>query len=154
MAKSYSEKLRDPRWQKKRLEILSRDNWTCQCCSDTSSTLNVHHRHYLAGREPWDYDDKYLVALCEQCHKNETEDRPESERRLLEALRLKFLSYEVTRLAKAVEEMGMCHVEEVVMSAICDVITDPELQRQSIQDMFSRYDAMMEGFLVTEHKGS
>ena len=69
--KSYSEKLRDPRWQKKRLEILSRDEFTCQRCFDTSSTLVVHHRSYLAGREPWDYSNEYLVTLCELCHSEE-----------------------------------------------------------------------------------
>ena len=25
---SYSDKLKDPRWQRKRLEIFERDNWT------------------------------------------------------------------------------------------------------------------------------
>ena len=30
MASDYSEKLKDPRLQKKRLQILERDNWTCQ----------------------------------------------------------------------------------------------------------------------------
>lgn len=30
----YSQKLLDPRWQRKRLEILQRDDFTCQVCSD------------------------------------------------------------------------------------------------------------------------
>lgn len=33
---TYSQKLRDPRWQKKRLEILERDSFTCQHCHDHS----------------------------------------------------------------------------------------------------------------------
>ena len=33
----YSEKLKDPRWQKKRLEILERDNFRCQYCGDKNA---------------------------------------------------------------------------------------------------------------------
>lgn len=42
----YSEKLKDPRWQKKRLEILNRDEFACRFCGDNKSTLNVHHISY------------------------------------------------------------------------------------------------------------
>lgn len=65
---SYSEKLKDPRWQRKRLEILSRDNYKCQMCGNTSRTLHVHHLFYKYGVEPWDYDNDTLVTLCEKCH--------------------------------------------------------------------------------------
>lgn len=65
---SYSEKLRHPLWQKKRLEILSRDNWTCQHCRKKDITLNVHHNSYAWGVDPWDYDDSNFVTLCENCH--------------------------------------------------------------------------------------
>ena len=34
----YSEKLRDPRWQKARLKVLERDNWTCVNCGETERT--------------------------------------------------------------------------------------------------------------------
>lgn len=66
MSKSYIELLKDPRWQKKRLQILERDNWTCQDCYDTTTTLNVHHLHY--GEAPWDVPDGLLITLCEPCH--------------------------------------------------------------------------------------
>ena len=65
---SYYEKLKDPRWQKKRLEILDRDKFTCQMCEATDMTLHVHHKYYVTGREPWEYPDCALVTLCEQCH--------------------------------------------------------------------------------------
>jgi hypothetical protein len=71
----YSEKLRDPRWQRKRLEILSRDNWTCQACDEKEDTLHVHHLKYLRGRDPWDYEDKDLITLCEYCHEQENEEK-------------------------------------------------------------------------------
>lgn len=64
--KSYSEKLKDPRWQKKRLEILERDGWKCQKCGDEKSTLHVHHLTYSGNL--WDVDNDSLAALCEHCH--------------------------------------------------------------------------------------
>jgi hypothetical protein len=64
--KAYNEKLKDPRWQKKRLLIFDRDNWTCQCCGDKEMTLNVHHTAYVG--DPWDCPDEKLVTVCEDCH--------------------------------------------------------------------------------------
>ena len=65
---TYSEKLRDPRWQRKRLEILARDGWTCELCSSTSRTLHVHHGYYDKDYEPWDYPNETLHTLCDECH--------------------------------------------------------------------------------------
>lgn len=68
---SYSDLLRDPRWQRKRLDIMNRSDFTCEECGDGSSTLNVHHIAYQKGRMPWDYEDSELRCLCETCHKAE-----------------------------------------------------------------------------------
>lgn len=65
----YWLKLEDPRWQKKRLEILARDNFTCQKCWSTTETLHVHHRYYISKREPWDYPAFAYQTLCKKCHK-------------------------------------------------------------------------------------
>lgn len=65
--KSYSEKLKDPRWQKKRLEILNRDNFTCLLCSDTETELHINHLQYSG--EPWDAPNDCLETLCKDCHK-------------------------------------------------------------------------------------
>ena len=70
----YSEKLRDPRWQKKRLEIMERDKFTCQACASEVKTLNVHHIKYVYGKDPWNYDNESLVTLCEYCHEHEKEE--------------------------------------------------------------------------------
>ena len=67
-AKSYAEKLRDPRWQRKRLEVMQSAGWACELCGDEKTTLNVHHRHYRRGAEPWDYKRRELQCLCEPCH--------------------------------------------------------------------------------------
>lgn len=68
-SKSYSDKLQDPRWQKKRLEIMQRDDFTCQLCQDKKTTLNIHHKEYLPNREPWEYEDDSLITYCKYCHK-------------------------------------------------------------------------------------
>ena len=66
--KSYSEKLRDPRWQRKRLEILNRSNFKCQSCNDKDSPLHVHHCWYERNADPWSYPDDAYLCLCETCH--------------------------------------------------------------------------------------
>lgn len=65
---TYAEKLRDPRWQRKRLETMGRDGWACQRCHSDSKPLNVHHIHYAASGNPWDASNEWLVTLCEDCH--------------------------------------------------------------------------------------
>ena len=71
--KTYSELLRSPLWQKKRLKILERDDFTCQYCGCKERELQVHHRVYHKGAKPWEYDDSELITLCSQCHETETE---------------------------------------------------------------------------------
>jgi hypothetical protein len=66
---SYADKLKHPKWQRKRLEIMSRDNFTCRCCKDTETTLHVHHVYYESNKDPWDSLNIDLVTLCEDCHK-------------------------------------------------------------------------------------
>lgn len=65
---SYSEKLKDPRWQRKRLEVLQRSDFSCECCQETEKTLHVHHKFYKKGAAPWEYDADDLQSLCEDCH--------------------------------------------------------------------------------------
>lgn len=67
--KSYYEKLKDPRWQKKRLEVMQLKEFCCEICYDNESTLNVHHKEYFKGKEPWEYENNQLAVLCESCHK-------------------------------------------------------------------------------------
>jgi hypothetical protein len=70
MSSSYSSKLRDARWQRKRLEVMERDNWTCRSCGAAGEgvTLNVHHAYYESGKNPWDYEDDMLFTFCDACH--------------------------------------------------------------------------------------
>lgn len=65
---TYSDKLRDPRWQKLRLRVFERDEFKCLCCGSDDRTLNVHHLIYSKG-EPWDAPIETLETLCDPCHK-------------------------------------------------------------------------------------
>jgi tetratricopeptide (TPR) repeat protein len=64
----YHEKLSHPKWQKKRLEILQYANWRCQLCGNSEDELHVHHSHYEKNRDPWDYPNSSLIAVCKICH--------------------------------------------------------------------------------------
>lgn len=70
----YNDKLKDPRWKKRRLEILKRDHFICQRCGHKSKQNEVHHVVYEFGFEPWEYKDEYLITLCRMCHEKETRD--------------------------------------------------------------------------------
>lgn len=65
---TYSEQLKHPLWQRKRLQVLERANWTCQACGATDRQLHAHHKAYIKGRWPWDYADELLECLCDPCH--------------------------------------------------------------------------------------
>lgn len=70
---TYKELLETPEWEARRKQILHRDSHRCRNCGN-GSALQVHHRQYHADRNgnlvyPWNYADRYLVTLCEACHK-------------------------------------------------------------------------------------
>jgi hypothetical protein len=68
--KSYSEKLKDPRWQKKRLEVMERAGFACESCGNKTETLHIHHGYYERKLNPWDYDAYTLHCLCGTCHQS------------------------------------------------------------------------------------
>ena len=133
MASDYSEKLKDPRWQKKRLLILERDEWTCQICYDSESTLVVHHRKYLPNTEPWDYPNDLLVTLCEDCHELERELRPEYEELLLDVLHDNFFADDLRALAFGFSQLKPLHQTNVVASVYKWALSSPEIQRELIE---------------------
>ncbi len=102
---TYKEKLEDPLWIAKRHWIIKLDNFHCRHCNSPAFTeifrakyivrgtekillpeysylnfeeflkLNVHHKHYRQGSEPWEYEDDALITLCPECHKKEHETK-------------------------------------------------------------------------------
>lgn len=128
---AYVSKLKDPRWQRVRLEVLQRDSWRCGTCHSTDKTLNVHHRYYLDGAAPWEYPLDSLVTLCEDCHSVETAAlRDEQQHFLLSAKRYGFTSQEFGLLADAFEgaeppdQAGMAGM----LLAVYDAIHSPEFR--------------------------
>jgi hypothetical protein len=100
---TYDGKLKDPRWQKRRLEIFQRDGWRCGRCDNSEQTLHVHHRWYEG--EPWEAPDEALVTLCEDCHSEETESRKATEKRLLDVVRRRFFYAELEQVIALLEQI-------------------------------------------------
>lgn len=84
---AYSERLKHPMWQRKRLEILERDKFTCTSCLSEDQTLHVHHLYYVKGAEPWDYPSSSLITLCHECHAADHEVSATIEKELIRNLR-------------------------------------------------------------------
>lgn len=63
---TYYEKLKDPRWQRLRLSVFERDEFTCQWCYSTDKELQIHHLSYTG--EPWETPESELLTLCCDCH--------------------------------------------------------------------------------------
>jgi hypothetical protein len=70
---SYKDKLNDPRWKARRLEIIEKAGGACEDCGKKTHHLNVHHGFYEPGHNPWEYEDDVLMALCKRCHENRHE---------------------------------------------------------------------------------
>lgn len=103
---TYSEKLRDPRWQKLRLKILERDNWKCRLCGTDAKNLQVHHVVYRK-LEPWGYPEYLYQTLCEDCH----ETRHDAVDSIIDALRVSLMNVPTQRL-------------KIVSRAICGAAID------------------------------
>lgn len=66
---TYADKLKDPRWQKRRLELFEAAGWRCEECKSKTKTLHAHHGYYKRNTEPWEYPDEVMHVLCDACHK-------------------------------------------------------------------------------------
>lgn len=128
--KSYSEKLRDPRWQRKRLQILERDNFTCGSCGDKTSELHVHHREYESGGEPWDGDDRMKCARCKACHDKIELSLRFARRQICDPQRAIYLSAFVHLLTEKGEPYAAT-IGEIVDCFLCD----PELPKKIIREL-------------------
>ena len=90
----YTDLFKHKRWQKKRLEVLQRDNWKCAHCTmlgsdseEDNSTLHIHHRYYKGKRQPWEYPLESLVTLCAECHEKEEKRLKVIPDQLIQAMR-------------------------------------------------------------------
>ena len=69
------EQLKDPRWKKKRKQILSRANGHCEQCGKKveEGMFQVHHEDYI-GVLIWQYPNSTLRALCIDCHQEKSHE--------------------------------------------------------------------------------
>lgn len=65
---NYSEQIKSPKWQKKRLEVLNLRGFKCEECGDEEQQLHIHHRFYIKNRMAWEYDNDVFQVLCSDCH--------------------------------------------------------------------------------------
>lgn len=147
----YAEKLKDPRWQKKRLLILERDQWTCQQCYDTESTLVVHHRRYLPDVEPWDYPENLLITLCKDCHEEERIKIPDIESDIIEILKEKFLASDIKDIATGFIALELPHTPQVTASMIRWVLSDSTLLIELKDRYWKQIHAEAEAKLQVKH---
>lgn len=123
----YKEKLKDPRWQKKRLQIFERDDWCCQKCGDDETTLVVHHRLYRQNTDPWNYHEYELISLCENCHEDERENWVEAINTLCSAVKLTLWAEDARTLAGGLANMAMS-------SEVFTMLTNLLLKDKTAQD--------------------
>lgn len=124
--KEYSILLKDPRWQKKRLKILERDGWECNGCGNSETTLHVHHLHYHKNKDPWEYDDNYLISLCEDCHHIEYLKLKEEKDAFCDAFSSKgMMSCHFSEMATAARGMEPFHNPDVMASVISKILMNP-----------------------------
>lgn len=118
---TYSEKLKNPLWQKKRLKILERDEFTCQYCSNIEDELHVHHLKYT-GQNPWDESDENLITLCKYCHKYVALGQKEFQELSICIIRDLSLDhfYETLKILKSIYAMKINPLELMVLGKIVD----------------------------------
>ncbi len=139
----YVEKLKDPRWQKLRLEILSRDKWTCQNCyaeMQYAGNLQVHHKYYqYPPIDPWEYPKEDLITYCERCHLEDEQERGQAENALLFALRKRGIHAKVLRMfASEVDKMIVTRDDpQLIFYAMMGVLTDKDLQEQAVEAFYA-----------------
>ena len=65
---------RKRQWQDYRIRIWELDNRQCVRCGisiDNPQKAQIHHKIYLNGKMPWEYDDVDCECLCAKCHLEE-----------------------------------------------------------------------------------
>ena len=95
---TYSEKLKDPRWQQKRLLVMQRDFFRCRDCNSSHHELQVHHCFYETGN-PWETEDVYLLTLCGPCHNK----RHEKEKKIKRAVAIAMAGMTSSQMDYAVQ---------------------------------------------------
>jgi len=130
---TYAEKLKDPRWQKKRLKIFERDEWACKGCFESEKTLHIHHKVYSNGVDPWDYDDYMLITLCEECHQDERNLMPTYEVNLSDSVKQHFLARDLNDICEGFLNLKLMHTPDLVADMLKWMLSDENIQKELIK---------------------
>lgn len=131
---TYADKLKNPKWQRKRLQVYERDNWTCQLCSDESTELHVHHISYEPGKQPWEYELDNFTTLCKHCHGAVTIYKKDYSGAIIKASKRKVPLFEYYALLLLVQEQGQM-VVAVLTVAKDQICLLSVLSRDAIDDI-------------------
>lgn len=136
---TYAEKLKDPRWQKLRLEVLNRDNFTCISCYNKEKTLHVHHLTYEWGKDPWDYPEFNFLTLCEDCHSEIEEGRKERDSTMMYHLKMGLKD-------KFIQDCALSVLGSYYLNDLFFLLWElgPQRAMQSLQDTFQNATAQVE----------
>lgn len=131
--KSYAEKLKSIEWQQKKNEVFNLHGWRCKGCGNETQMLSVHHPFYRRGAEPWKYEAKELIPLCDKCHK----ERPAVEHKFISEILNSLSNFELCVLMSGVkagmDRLGKSTVLQVADS-FCDVDPKDEPNADGVVD--------------------
>jgi 5-methylcytosine-specific restriction endonuclease McrA len=132
---SYSQKLRDPRWQKKSQLVKVRANFKCQDCNSTRN-LETHHCYYSPMRErnePWEYPLSALRCLCRSCH----EKREKTESRI-RAYMARLRSDQIDKLKKGLDDSFYWFEDDAVIDLLSKLGRSDEKIYMAIGELLKR----------------
>ena len=112
---TYSERLQDPQWKLFREDYIARhtkesEELKCRNCGDPGP-FHLHHRRYIRGREPWEYEDADLILICVECH-----TRVHDVAREFHDWLISILPHEIYEARDLLEELVKCKTPAVAMA--------------------------------------
>ncbi|WP_375559971.1 HNH endonuclease [Bernardetia sp. OM2101] len=71
--KAIRKSYRNVKWCNFAKQVKERDNLLCTKCNrpEPNVILQVHHKRYVNGKSPWEYELNDCVTLCKGCHARE-----------------------------------------------------------------------------------
>lgn len=142
----------DPRWQRRRLQVMESVGFQCENCGSKDTTLNVHHKRYRGDQKPWEYEDWELACYCEKCHKK-WHDSMES---LKDTIALSFNPgelFEFQRIAAMIEFTPFCTTD---LYAVTETVGISEMSlnedKKNVQDATKYVNVLIESLTKWKRK--
>jgi len=83
VSRAYKTGYYSVQYKKWRLEVFTRDKWTCQKCGKKECYLTAHHIKSFAKYPELRYDRGNGITLCEDCHKKTDNYKGKAKKRIL-----------------------------------------------------------------------